>query len=50
MASAIILDVTLVRALLVPALMKILGRAAWYGPGAGSAPSGSQAGLGAGAP
>jgi RND superfamily putative drug exporter len=33
MASAIILDVTLVRALLVPALMKLLGRAAWWGPG-----------------
>jgi RND superfamily putative drug exporter len=31
-ASAIVLDVTLVRALLVPAAMKLLGRAAWWGP------------------
>jgi len=29
MASAILLDVTVVRALLVPALMKLLGKAAW---------------------
>jgi RND superfamily putative drug exporter len=31
-ASAIVLDVTLVRALLVPAAMKLLGRAAWWAP------------------
>jgi RND superfamily putative drug exporter len=31
-ASAIALDVTLVRALLVPAAMKLLGRAAWWAP------------------
>jgi len=33
MASAIALDVTLVRALLVPAAMKLLGRWAWWAPG-----------------
>ena len=32
MAAAIAFDVTLVRALLVPALMKLLGRAAWWAP------------------
>jgi trehalose monomycolate/heme transporter len=32
MASAIVLDVTLVRALLVPAAMKLLGRRAWWAP------------------
>ena len=32
-ASAIVLDVTLVRALLVPAAMKLLGSRAWWGPG-----------------
>jgi trehalose monomycolate/heme transporter len=32
MASAIVLDVTIVRALLVPAAMKILGRWAWWAP------------------
>jgi RND superfamily putative drug exporter len=32
MAAAIVFDVTLVRALLVPALMKLLGRAAWWAP------------------
>ena len=31
-ASAIVLDVTVVRALLVPAAMKLLGRAAWWAP------------------
>ena len=30
MAAAIVLDVTLVRALLVPAAMKLLGRWAWW--------------------
>jgi RND superfamily putative drug exporter len=34
MAAAIIFDVTLVRALLVPAAMKLLGRRAWWRPGA----------------
>jgi RND superfamily putative drug exporter len=38
MAAAIVLDVTVVRALLVPALMKILGHAAWWGPGGASQP------------
>jgi RND superfamily putative drug exporter len=33
MAAAIVLDVTLVRALLVPAAMKLLGRWAWWSPG-----------------
>ena len=33
MAAAIVLDVTLVRALLVPAAMKLLGRWAWWAPG-----------------
>jgi len=32
MASALVLDVTLVRALLVPAAMKLLGRRAWWAP------------------
>jgi RND superfamily putative drug exporter len=32
MAAAIVLDVTLVRALLVPAAMKLLGRWAWWSP------------------
>ena len=32
MAAAIVFDVTLVRALLVPALMKLLGRRAWWNP------------------
>jgi RND superfamily putative drug exporter len=32
MAAAIVFDVTLVRALLVPALMKLLGRRAWWAP------------------
>jgi RND superfamily putative drug exporter len=32
MAAAIFFDVTLVRALLVPALMKLLGRRAWWAP------------------
>jgi uncharacterized membrane protein YdfJ with MMPL/SSD domain len=32
MAAAIVLDVTLVRALLVPAAMKLLGRRAWWAP------------------
>jgi RND superfamily putative drug exporter len=31
-ASAIVLDVTIVRALLVPATMKLLGRRAWWAP------------------
>ncbi len=41
-ASAIVLDVTLVRALLVPAAMRLLGRAAWWAPKAlagGGAPA-----------
>jgi RND superfamily putative drug exporter len=33
MAAAIVLDVTLVRALLVPAAMKLLGHWAWWAPG-----------------
>jgi RND superfamily putative drug exporter len=40
MAAAIVLDVTLVRALLVPALMKLLGHWAWWLPEAlGGAPN-----------
>jgi len=38
-ASAIVLDVTLVRALLVPAAMKLLGRRAWWGPRTRAVPS-----------
>jgi trehalose monomycolate/heme transporter len=33
MFIAILLDATIVRAVLVPALMKLLGRAAWWAPG-----------------
>lgn len=33
-AAAVVIDVTLVRALLVPALMALLGRANWWAPGA----------------
>jgi RND superfamily putative drug exporter len=37
-----VLDVTLVRALLVPAAMKLLGRAAWWAPKAlGGGPIGA---------
>jgi RND superfamily putative drug exporter len=32
LAAAILLDVTIVRALLVPATMKLLGRWNWYMP------------------
>jgi RND superfamily putative drug exporter len=32
MAVAVIVDATLVRALVVPALMRLLGRANWWGP------------------
>jgi RND superfamily putative drug exporter len=34
-AFAVILDATLVRAVLVPAVMKLLGRAAWWNPFSG---------------
>jgi putative drug exporter of the RND superfamily len=30
---AILLDATLVRGVLVPAVLRLLGRAAWYAPG-----------------
>jgi uncharacterized membrane protein YdfJ with MMPL/SSD domain len=43
MAAAIVLDVTLVRALLVPALMKLLGRWAWWVPKALSPSAGTVA-------
>jgi RND superfamily putative drug exporter len=33
MGSALLLDVTLVRALLVPATMQLLGRWNWWAPG-----------------
>jgi RND superfamily putative drug exporter len=50
MAAALVLDVTLVRALLVPAAMKLLGRSAWWAPQAlGGRPS-SAADRGAGPP
>jgi RND superfamily putative drug exporter len=32
MAVAVIVDATLVRALVVPALMRLLGKANWWGP------------------
>ncbi|MDR6689180.1 RND superfamily putative drug exporter [Microbacterium sp. 1154] len=44
MVVAVILDVTVVRGLLLPALMTLLGRANWW-PGAGSAPFASPAPL-----
>jgi RND superfamily putative drug exporter len=33
MLVAVLLDATVVRALLVPATMRLLGRANWYAPG-----------------
>ena len=33
MALAIVLDITIVRALLVPATMRLMGRWNWYAPG-----------------